>query len=140
MPKRTFIQIINMTKYIFLFVIAISFMSCERETYYDYAVANNSSTTITLNGSDIIHSTTIDESIEAGNTKTISTWSKLGKTTDVLVPTSMFGDDLIIVNANGDVLQKDYKLTENWETTVDDKRATADHKYILTITDVDFEQ
>jgi hypothetical protein len=57
---------------------------------------------------------------------------------NVFEPTSMFGNDLIITNASGDTLAKDYKLLSNWTSDVDDQRTVANHEYILVITDADF--
>lgn len=112
--------------------------SCEKETYFEFIIDNKSSSAITLQGSNIILSTEIDQTINPNEKKVVANWSKRGKQVDLLEPTSMFGNDLVIVNAAGDTLSKDYKLLTNWTTDVDDQRAVASHDYVLAITDADF--
>ena len=68
----------------------------------------------------------------------ITNWSKRGIQSDLFEPTTMFGNDLLIINSNSDTLQKDYKLLSNWQSSVDDERKTVSHDYILVITDADF--
>lgn len=112
--------------------------SCEKETYLDYYIDNQSSSVITVDGSNVIYSTNIDQTINPNEKKDIASWSKLGKQTDFFEPTAMFGNDLIITNTSGDTLTKDYKLLSNWTSDIDDQRAVASHQYILVITDADF--
>jgi hypothetical protein len=50
----------------------------------------------------------------------------------------MFGDDLVITNASGDRLNKDYKLLSNWISDINNARAVAVHEYVLIINDADF--
>ena len=118
---------------------AISILSsCEKETYLEYYIDNRSSIAINVDGSNIIHSTEIDQTINPNEIKDVASWSKRGKQTNYFEPSVMFGNDLIITNASGDTLTKDYKLLSNWTTDVDDQRAVASHEYILVITDADF--
>lgn len=112
--------------------------SCEKETYLDYYIDNQSSSVITVDGSNVIYSTNIDQTINPNEKKDIASWSKLGKQTHFFEPTAMFGNDLIITNTSGDTLTKDYKLLSNWTSDIDDQRAVASHQYILVITDADF--
>lgn len=121
-----------------LFFATIFFSSCEKETYLDYYIDNQSSSVITVDGTNIIASTDIDKTINPNEKKDVAAWSKLGKQTDFFEPTAMFGNDLLITNASGDTLTKDYKLLSNWTSDVDDQRAVANHDYILVITDADF--
>ena len=121
-----------------LFLALILLSSCEKETYLDYYIDNQSSSVITVDGSDIIHSTDIDQTINPNEKKDVAAWSKRGKQIEFFEPTAMFGNDLIITNALGDTLIKDYKLLSNWTSDVDDQRAVASHEYILVITDADF--
>ena len=116
----------------------IVFSSCEKGTYVDYYIHNQSSSVITLNGSNIIHSTAIDQTVSPNVKKDVSGWSKRGKQTDYFEPTTMFGDYLVITNVLGDTLTKDYKMLSNWISDVDASRAVANHEYILVITDSDF--
>lgn len=116
----------------------ILFSSCEKETYLVYYIDNQSSSVITVDGSDIIHSSYINQIINPNEKKDVATWSKLGKQTDYFEPTSIFGNDLVITNASDDTLTKDYKLLANWTADVDDQRAVASHEYVLVITDADF--
>jgi hypothetical protein len=116
----------------------ILFSSCEKETYLVYYIDNQSSSVITVNGSDIIHSSDINQTINPNEKKDVATWSKRGKQTDYFEPTSIFGNDLVITNASDDTLTKDYKLLANWTADVDDQRAVASHEYVLVITDADF--
>lgn len=121
-----------------LFLAVILLSSCEKETYLEYYIDNQSSSVITVDGSDIIHSTDIDQTINPNEKKDVATWSKRGKQTDFFEPTAMFGSDLVITNASGDTLTKDYKLLSNWTSDLDDQRTVASHEYILVITDADF--
>ena len=121
-----------------LFLAVVLLNSCEKETYLDYYIDNQSSSVITVDGSDIIHSTDIDQTINPNLKKDVAAWSKRGKQTDFFEPTAMFGSDLVITNVSGDTLTKDYKLLSNWTSDVDDQRTVASHEYILVITDADF--
>ena len=121
-----------------LFLAVILLSSCEKETYLEYYIDNQSSSVITVDGSDIIHSTDIDQTINPNEKKDVAAWSKRGKQTDFFEPTAMFGSDLVITNASGDTLTKDYKLLSNWTSDLDDQRTVASHEYILVITDADF--
>ncbi|MBD77650.1 MAG: hypothetical protein CL840_01760 [Crocinitomicaceae bacterium] len=121
-----------------LFLAVIFFSSCEKETYLDYYIDNQSSSVITVDGSDIINSTDIDQTINQNEKKDVAAWSKRGKETDYFDPTTMFGNDLVITNASGDTLTKNYKLLSNWTSDVDDQRTVASHEYVLVITDADF--
>ena len=112
--------------------------SCEKETYVEHFIENRSTSTITVNGTDIIDASGVDHTIPAGQKVAISSWAKRGKQTDLFPPTMMFGDDMIITNASGDTLTKDYTVLSNWSSDVEDKRATARHDYVLIISDNDF--
>ena len=121
-----------------LFLAVILLSSCEKETFVDYYVDNQSSSVISVDGTNIIASSDIDKTINPNERKDVAVWSKLGKQTDFFEPTSMFGNDLIITNASGDTLAKDYKFLSNWTADVDEQRTVANHEYILVITDADF--
>ena len=121
-----------------LFLAVILLSSCEKEIYLDYYIDNQSSSVITIDGSDIIHSTDIDQTINPNEKKDVAAWSKRGKQTEFFEPTAMLGSDLVITNASSDTLTKDYKLLSNWISDVDDQRTVASHEYILVITDADF--
>ena len=112
--------------------------SCEKETFVDYYIDNQSSSVISVDGTNIIASSDIDKTINPNEKKDVAFWSKRGKQTDFFEPTSMFGNDLIITNNSVDTLAKDYKLLSNWNSDVDDQRTVANHEYILVITDADF--
>ena len=114
------------------------FSSCEKETFVDYYIDNQSSSVISVDGTNIIASSDIDKTINPNEKKDVAFWSKRGKQTDFFEPTSMFGNDLIITNNSVDTLAKDYKLLSNWTSDVDDQRTVANHEYILVITDADF--
>jgi hypothetical protein len=122
----------------FLFLTLIFLSSCEKNTYVDYYIDNQSSSIISVDGKNIIASSDIDKSINPNERKDVAAWTKFGKETDYFEPTSMFGNDLIITNAAGDTLTKDYKLLSNWTSDVDEKRAVASHEYVLVVTDSDF--
>lgn len=122
-----------------IFILGLLFFSsCEKETYVDYHIDNQSSGIIFVDGSNIIHSSDLDLTLNPNEKKDVASWSKLGKETDFFEPITMFGDDLVITNVSGDTIIKDYKMLSNWTSDVDDKRAVANHEYILVITDSDF--
>ena len=122
-----------------ILIFALFFLSsCEKETFVDYYIDNQSSSVISVDGTNIIASSDIDKTINPNEKKDVAFWSKRGKQTDFFEPTSMFGNDLIITNTSGDTLAKDYKLLSNWTSDVDDQRTVANHEYILVITDADF--
>jgi hypothetical protein len=123
---------------IFLLLVTAFLSSCEKETFIDYYIDNQSSTSISIDGTDIIHSVDIDHTISENEKMKITNWSKRGIQSDLFEPTTMFGNDLLIINSNSDTLQKDYKLLSNWLSSVDDERKTVSHDYILVITDADF--
>jgi hypothetical protein len=126
-------------KQVSILIFAFFFLSsCEKETFLDYYIDNQSSSVISVDGTNIIASSDIDKTINPNEKKDVAVWSKRGKQTDFFEPTSMFGNDLIITNASGGTLTKDYKLLSNWTSDVDDQRRVANHEYILVITDADF--
>ncbi|MDX1350573.1 MAG: hypothetical protein R3279_10010 [Putridiphycobacter sp.] len=126
-------------KQVSILLFGLFFVSaCEKSTFVDYYIANQSSSVISVDGTNIIASSTIDKTIKPNEKKDVAVWSTRGKQTDFFEPTSMFGNDLIIINASGDTLTKDYKLLSNWSSAVDDQRAVASHEYVLVITDTDF--
>ena len=102
-----------MKKIAFLLITLFTLSSCEKETFIDYYIDNQSSTQISVNGTNIISSSSIDNEINPNEKKEVSSWSKRGKETDFFEPITMFGDDLIITNASGDTLTKDYKILSN---------------------------
>lgn len=114
------------------------FSSCEKETFIDYYIDNQSSSAISVDGTNIISSSDINKTINSNEKMDVAVWSKRGKQTEYFEPTAVFGNDLVITNASGDTLTKDYKLLSNWTSEVDDRRAVASHEYILVITDADF--
>ena len=122
-----------------ILIFALFFLSsCEKETFVDYYIDNQSSSVISVDGTNIIASSDIDKTINPNEKKDVAFWSKRGKQTDFFEPTSMFGNDLIITNNSVDTLAKDYKLLSNWTSDVDDQRTVANHECILVITDADF--
>ena len=122
-----------------ILIFALFFLSsCEKETFVDYYIDNQSSSVISVDGTNIIASSDIDKTINPNEKKDVAFWSKRGKQTDFFEPTSMFGNDLIITNNSVDTLAKDYKLLSNWTSDVDDQRTVANHEYILVITNADF--
>ena len=127
-----------MKKTAFLLITLFTLSSCEKETFVDYYIDNQSSTEINVDGTNIISSSTIDHVVLPNEKKEVSSWSKRGKETDFFEPITMFGDDLIITNASGDTLIKDYKVLSNWTSDVDNERTQASHEYILVISDSDF--
>lgn len=129
---------ILMRFHILLITLLIGCASCETETYVDYFIDNQSSTTITVEGSNIISSIGISEAIASGERKIIASWSKLGKSKEIFEPESMFGTDLIITNSEGDTLLKDFKELDSWVVKVNEERWTATHDYTLEIMDTDF--
>ncbi|MCB0736073.1 MAG: hypothetical protein KDC92_01075 [Bacteroidetes bacterium] len=116
----------------------ILFNSCEKETHVDYYIDNQSSGQISVNGSNIIRSTGIDQTINPNEKLNVAAWSKYGKQTDLFEPKAVFGNDLVITNSLGDTLTKDYKSLTNWNADIDNQRAVANHEYILIVTDTDF--
>ena len=130
---------IKSKKFIFSILLSILFFSsCEKETYVDYYIENQSSGVITVGGSDIIHSTEIARTINPNENMNIATWSKRGIQTDLFEPTVIFGNSLVITSASGDTILKDYKILENWTSDVDDNRNVAEHKYYFVVKDFDF--
>ena len=122
-----------------ILISALFFLSsCEKETFVDYYIDNQSSSVISVDGTNIITSNDIDKTIHPNEKKDLAVWSQRGKQTDFFEPTSIFGNDLLITNASGDTLAKDYKLLSNWTSDVDEQRTVANHEYILVITDADF--
>ena len=127
-----------MKKIAFLLITLFTLSSCEKETFLDYYIDNQSSSVINVDGSDIIHSSDINQTINPNVKKDVAAWSKRGKQIEFFEPTTMFGNNLIISNAPGDTCTKDYKLLSNWTSDIIEQRAVARHEYVLVITEVDF--
>tara|TARA_B110000091_G_C13370025_1_gene291839 strand:- start:13 stop:396 length:384 start_codon:yes stop_codon:yes gene_type:complete len=127
-----------MKKISFLLITLFTLSSCEKETFVDYYIDNQSSTKISVNGTNIISSISVDNEINSNEKKEVSSWSKRGKETDFFEPITMFGQDLIITNVSGDSLIKDYKDISNWNSDVYNERTQVSHEYILVISDSDF--
>ena len=125
-------------QFAFLLIIPLSFCSCETNTYVDYYLDNQSSSAIFVSGKSIVHNNEVEKTILTFEKKSIASWGKFGKQTDLFEPSMFFGDDLIITNAQGDTLAKDYKLLDNWLSAVSEERAVANHHYTLVVTDLDF--
>lgn len=123
---------------IFLLTILVCFNSCETNTYIDYYLNNQSSSTIFVSGKSTINNTEIEKTILTFERKSIANWSKFGKQTDLFEPFAFFGNDLMITNTAGDTLVKDYKLISNWISEIDENRSVAVHDYTLVVTDLDF--
>jgi len=116
-----------MKKFTIFILGLLLFSSCEKETYVNYYIDNQSSSIISVDGSNIIHSSDIDLSIDPNEKKDVASWSKRGKQTDLFEPITMFGDDLVITNASEDTLTKDYKFLSNWTSDVEDRTGVANH-------------
>lgn len=127
-----------MKRLILACIVSIGLGSCEKETYVDYVVDNQSASSVFIDGRSIIHATEIALAINPSEAKTVLHWKKFGKQSDLFEPTSMFGDDLIITNSTGDTLQKDYRLLTNWSSNLQDDRAVISHRYVLVVADADF--
>ncbi len=112
--------------------------SCETDTNLDYYVENLSSTEIHVLGKNIIRASEIDTKIEVNSRTNIASWYKRGKQTDPFEPKSVLGEELIIINANGDTAKTDFSLMSNWTYDIKERGASANHQYHLSITDVDF--
>ena len=80
-----------------LFFATIFFSSCEKETYLDYYFDNQSSSVTTVNGSDIIHSSDIDQTINPNEKKDVATWSS-----DVDVQRTSASHEYILVITDAD--------------------------------------
>ena len=100
----------KLEKTAFLLITLFTLSSCEKETFVDYYIDNQSSTEINVDATNIISSSTIDHVVLPNEKKEVSSWSKRGKETEFFEPITMFCDDLIITNASGDTLIKDYKV------------------------------
>ena len=128
-----------MAKYIFLVAALIGFISCEKETSVGYIVKNDSSTEIYVNGVNIVYATPVSHTIPAsGGSDILARWSKTGKSMDLMDPTTMFGQDLLITNTSGDTVTKNYADIANWDTEVAETQGTAKHTYVFNVTDADF--
>lgn len=123
---------------ILLMGIAMMSISCEKVTDVKYTIDNQSTSEVQIDGFNVIYSEEIEDSVESGFTKTIATWQKRGKELDFFEPSSMFGDDLVITNGEGDTLIRDYRTLSNWQSNIDDERTVASHHYVLVLSDSDF--
>lgn len=121
-----------------LIAIVVAFTSCEKMTYVDYYIDNKSSKSLMVNGEDIIHSQPINDTYKPNDKKVVVTWQKRAKETTLYKPTTIFGNNLVIITTEGDTLRKDYRELSNWTSNVDNQRAVASHTYVLTVQDSDF--
>jgi hypothetical protein len=113
-------------------------VACEKNTYVYFQFKNVSDSPIVVNGHDLVHNWAIQDTILVGEEKNIAMWSKFGKDLTYFSPVDFFGDDLLVVNAQGDTLKKDYKDFNNWQPTIDEDRAVATHNYLFEIQEADF--
>lgn len=127
-----------MKQIIFVISLFIFLNSCEKTTSIRFQFKNDSNSPIILNGHDLIHNWAIQDTILVGEEKTISSWSKFGKELSYFSPVDFFGDDLLVINMQGDTLKKDYKDLENWQIVIDEERSVAIHDYLLEMETTDF--
>ena len=121
-------------------MVFLGLTSCFQEirTFIDYSVQNNSSTPISIIGSDNIHAKNLNQLIIPGQKMTVTTWTRMGRSIEFFEPEIIFSDTLLILNANGDTLKKDFWKKKNWEQDISTTRETATHKYIFEVQDKDF--
>ncbi|MCB0835377.1 MAG: hypothetical protein KDD63_11575 [Bacteroidetes bacterium] len=128
-------------KYIpFILLLAGLVSSCfsEYRTFIDYSIQNNSTSVITLSGSEIIHARNLDQTINPGDKVVLTEWTRMGRSIGQIEPSLIFGEDLVILNATGDTLKKDFHDGKNWVQDLSTTRETATHKYEFEILDRDF--
>lgn len=126
-----------MSRILFL-LLACLCMGCETMTNVYYSINNASATPLIVSGEDVIHNWQIQDTIPAGASLVIGSWSKLGKTTDNMPATDQFGQTLLITRINGDTSTKNWTDPAVWALDLTDARAVATHRYTLSIADSDF--
>jgi hypothetical protein len=127
-----------MKQKIFVISLFIFLNSCEKSTSVSFQFKNFSTSSIIISGHDIIHDKVIQDTILVGAEKNVAMWSKLGKDLSYFSPLAIFGDDLLVLNAQGDTLIKDYKNLDNWQIMIDEARTVATHHYLFEIQETDF--
>lgn len=121
-------------------LLSVLFTSCEGNTDYEWKVENKSSTAIEV----ISHITFLDVSanktIEVNDITTITVSDQLGGNSTEQEPSNTFSI-FKIVNANGDTLIKDYRLSANWDANIEHLKKVPSnykHDYTFTVVDSDF--
>jgi hypothetical protein len=101
-------------------------------------MSNQSSTRITITGTDIFYSIPLSFQIDPGQSVMLSEWSRWGIITEPIDPKVLFGADLMITSASGDSTSKNYRTLDSWFYTIRDNGGTADHRYVFNLVDSDF--
>ncbi len=127
-----------MLKLNLVFILFLLLVSCEKSTTVAFKIKNISASPIIVSGHDLIHNWAIQDTILVGEEKQLSMWTKFGKDLNYFLPVTIFGDDLLVLNTQGDTLKKDYKNLDNWHINIDEERTVAIHNYFLEIQTVDF--
>jgi len=114
--------------------------SCEGNTDRDWIIANDSSSSIEVTATFILDSGMSKETINSGNSKTITITNQLGGNSTPQAPNEVF-TSLLVTNEEGGTFTRDFTLLENWESTIEQtKRVPSNyvHEYILYVTNEDF--
>lgn len=121
-------------------LLALLFTACEGNTDRTWKVQNDSSMNITFVAVELATTTSISESIAPGTTFTITTASQRGGSDYVQTPTETF-DAMLVLAANGDLLNRDVSLASSWENSVEQTKKVPsnwEHEYVLVLNDTDF--
>ncbi len=130
----------NVLKIFTALAIIFILSSCEGNTTKEWTINNDTSQTIYVTGNDKVLSVSINESISAGDSKTILVTDMRGGTDQYQNPADHL-DSLVIINSNSDSTTKDYMIEANWEILIDERSSIPSdylHTYDFHVTDNDF--
>lgn len=126
-----------MKKGLVLILLAIGVVSCEKNTYVEYVIDNQSSGSIIVEGYNLEAALPINTEIFSDDNSQIAIWSERKLISDALDPVVTLGTDLVITK-NGVTTTVDYTQLSNWTVDIQEEKRTANHVYTLVLTNNDF--
>lgn len=127
-----------MKKGLILIVMVLALISCEKETFVEYRIDNQTSGKLIVSGTNHVNGLSIYTQLLSGERSQIAIWSKRELLTDALEPIVTFDYDLSITKANGATTTKNYLTLSNWTADIQNDKKSSDHVYTLVLTDDDF--
>ncbi|MGB0918744.1 MAG: hypothetical protein ACPGU4_14210 [Flavobacteriales bacterium] len=130
---KTLIKLLSLSALPFL-------IACEGNTDYSWVVKNDSSQTISINGTGLVMPDTINTEISPNSELEVGTFSQRGGNSSVQDPDNYFGN-VFITNADGDTATKNFLVQSNWTSDIEQRsKVPSDyqHHYRFSITDSDF--
>lgn len=114
--------------------------SCEGNTDLHWILVNESFDVIEVEYGRTFEGDTVQSVVDINTTIVLSSTSRLGGDPDLNLPSTAF-NYFLVVNEDGDTLQKDLMDPNQWQTDIEEQNripANFLHTYRMVITDSDF--